>query len=582
MEPTEPVEALIARALAEHLPVTADEALALLQSPPTPDMGDYGLPCFTLAAALRRAPAAIAAQLQEQVALPPGVREARADGPYLNFFVDRPAVTAAVLRRIIRQADSYGRSDAGAGARIVVEYSSPNIAKHLGVHHLRSAIIGGALCRLFEFLGYEAVGLNFLGDWGTGFGKLIAAFERYCAGDASELSVSDLQDLYVRFSAEAGEDPGLEQAARDAFRRLEEGESAARRLWDAFKRVSLDEFERIYRMLGISFDRYTPESDYIEQIPGLLQRVRESGAARESEGALIVPLADEDLPPLMLQKSDGSSLYATRDLCAAEHRWDEFRFERSLYVVGNEQALHFDQLKAVLRGMGCPWADRMEHVSFGLMKFRDAETGRARKGSTRGGEMLLLDDVLREAVERAAQKLHENADRLEEDAPLGELAAQIGIGAVIFSDLSTRRARDVLFDWDKVLDFEGATGPYVQYAHARLCSILRKADRPVPPDVDFALLALPEEWALVRQLGDFPRRVRRAAADCEPFVIVGYLLDLCAEFSTYYSAGMREPARRVLCPDRELSAARLLLTQATRHVIRNGLRLLGMSAPERM
>jgi len=284
----------------------------------------------------------------------------------------------------------------------------------------------------------------------------------------------------------------------------------------------------------------------------------------------------------MVRKSDGASLYAARDIPAAEDRWDQHHFDQSLYVVGNEQSLHFSQLKAVLKRMGHEWADRIVHVNFGLIKFRDPETGQARVGSTRRGEAILLEDVLDEAVRRAQEKIEQNADRFTEGADLGELAAQVGIGAVVFRELSTRRTRDVVFEWDRMLDFEGDTGPYVQYAHARLCSILRKAGQPVTPEVDYARLAMPEEWTLVRHLERFPASVRRAAGDHEPSAVASCLLELCADFSTYYSAGMREPARRVLCGDAGTRAARLLLVDATRHVIRAGLEILGVATPDRM
>jgi len=506
----------------------------------------------------------------------------RAAGPYLNFFVDRARAAAAVLQRVRTEQGDYGSSDEGAGRRVVVEYGSPNIAKHLGVHHVRGADIGSSLCRIFRRLGYDVVSLNFLGDWGTAFGKLIAASELYGVEDPDRLTVSDLQGLYVRFSADAGQDPDLEQAARDAFRRLEQGEGRATALWSAFRKVSLEAFEHVYERLGVSFDRYSGESAYAGHLAEVAERALCVGAARESDGALIVPLDEQDMPPLMLRKSDGTSLYATRDICAAEHRWDQYRFDSSLYVVGNEQSLYFNQLKAALRALGHDWADRVEHVNFGLMKFRNPETGRTHIGSTRTGEIILLRDLLDEAVRRARDKIEENSERLDRDADIDELAEQVGIGAVKFSDLSVRRSRDALFEWDKALDFEGDTGPYVQYAHARLCSILRKGGRRVGDDADFALLALPEEWSLVRHLESFPRVLRRSGREREPSLIATYLLDLCSDFSTYYSAGMREPDRRVLCADDDLRAARLVLVDATRLVIRNGLELLGMAAPERM
>jgi len=573
---------LLAASLAPHLPLSAAQVEELLETPPSPDIGDFALPCFVLAKHLRRNPAQIAADLQRAVQLPDGIREARTAGPYLNFFIDRPAFIERVLKSIYRLGPAYGQGRAGEGGTVVIEFSSPNIAKHLGIHHLPSAAIGMALYRIYRELGYRCVRINFLGDWGTGFGRLIAAAERYGVGDPNRLSVSDLQELYVRYSREAAEDEQLQQAARDAARRLEQGDPRAVELWQAFKSVSLQEFRRIYEVLGIEFDVYMPESSFKDELPAVVERLRRRGVSVESQGAIIVPLGEEGLPPCIVQRSDGASLYATRDIAAAEHRWRQYQFEKSLYVVGSEQSLYFRQLKGVLRKMGYEWADRIEHVQFGLIKFRDPETGQARVGSTRRGEILLLEDVLNEALERARAKVAQNAERFEEGADLDELAAQVGIGAVIFSDLSVRRTRDVVFDWDRMLDFEGDTGPYVQYAHARLCSILRKAGQQVSEGVDFSRLSLPEEWVLLRHLERFPAAIRRAADENEPSVIAGYLLELCADFSSYYSAGMREPALRVLCPDEATRAARLLLVDAARHVIRKGLGLLGIAAPERM
>jgi len=573
---------VIARHAAECLPLDAAQVAELLETPPSADMGDYALPCFTLAKHLHKAPQQIAQELQEQLKLPEVVQEARATGPYLNFFLNRAVITSSVLTDIHHSGADYGRDDLGAGKTVVIEYSSPNIAKHLSVYHLRSAIIGNSLCKIFGRLGYRTVGINFLGDWGTGFGKLIAAFERYGGQDPEALTISQLQQLYVRFSRESDEKPELQQAARDAFRRLEQGEPEAVRLWEAFKAVSLSEFQRVYDMLGIRFDVFSGESLYNKKIPPRIEQMRQSGAAVESEGALIIPLDDADMPPCMVQKSDGASLYATRDICAAEERWRAYRFDKALYVVGGEQALYFNQLKAALSKLGHDWSDRIQHINFGLMKFADVETGKLTTGSTRRGVTILLDEVLEESVRKAREKIEENADRFEPGADWDALAAQVGIGAVIFSDLSVRRTRDVTFDWDKVLDFEGDTGPYVQYAHARLCSILRKAGQDVTDAVDFGRLNLPEEWTLVRHLQRFSQAIRRAADECEPSAVASYLLELCADFSTYYSAGMREADLRVLCPDDDTRAARLLLVDGVRHVIRNALELLGLAAPERM
>jgi arginyl-tRNA synthetase len=568
--------------LAQVLPLERAQVESLLAVPPDPKMGDYALPCFVLGGPMYRTPSAVAADLAARFRAGRAVLACEATGPYANFRVDRRAMTEHVLRQVLRAGDDYGRGDAGEGRTVVIDYSSPNIAKHLAVHHLRSAIIGRSLCLIFRAQGWRVVGVNHLGDWGTSFGKLIAAFERYPDLDPRAATVTDLQAAYVRFSREAKGNPALEDAARAAFQRLEQGDPAAAALWRRFKEISLAEFERVYEMLGVRFDHVTPESFYLPMVPDCLARLERAGLTRLSEGALIVPLDAFDLPPVMLRKSDGATLYITRDICAAQYRRNTFGSELILYVVGSEQKLHFAQLRKLLELAGHDWADAIEHVDFGLIKFRDPETGQPVKGSTREGAVVLLEDVLREGVQKARRKILDNVERLEEGTDLDELAAQVGIGAVMFSDLCVKRAKDVVFDWDRMLDFEGDTGPYVQYAHARLCSIQRKAGCAVDPAADCSLLTLPEEWALVRLIEDFPSRVREAAQTREPFAAANYLLELCACFSTYYSAGMREPERRVLCEDGALRRSRMLLVEAVRHVIRNGLALLGIAAPERM
>jgi len=568
--------------LAESLPLGREQIEGMLTAPPSAEMGDYALPCFALASALRRAPAQIARDLAGRFPVGQAVRKAVAAGPYLNLFVDRQVVTRHVLELVHRLGEGYGRSDGGAGGAVVIDYSSPNIAKHLAVHHVRSISIGRSLYRIFETLGYRCVGINHVGDWGTSFGKLIVAFESTDELDAETATVDDLQEAYVRVNQEIQADPSLEDEARRAFQRLESGEARAVALWKRFREVSLAEFEKLYGKMGVSFDGYSFESDCQKSVEAMLQRARGDGIAEESEGALIVKLDKYDMPPCMLQKSDSTSLYASRDICAAEQRWDEHHFEHAFYVVGGEQKLYFRQLRRALELMGHPWADRIEHVDFGLIKMLDAESGYGSKASSRTGDIVLLEDVLTEAIDRARQKIQENLDRFEEGADVEGMAAQVGLGAVVFSDLCVRRSKDVTFDWDRMLDFEGDTGPYVQYAHARVSSILRKAGQEAEPGADFSLLSLPEEWALVRLVEDFPARIQAAAENREPSVIANYLLELCALFSTYYSAGMRQPQRRVLCDDAETRAARLLLVSAVRHVIRSGLWLLGMDAPERM
>ncbi len=559
-----------------------EEIAGLLEVPPDPQMGDYALPCFAFAKQMKKAPAGIATELAGCISPPSGITKMRAAGPYLNFHVNRPELFSEILCGIHEKGSAWHRTEKGKGETVVIDYSSPNIAKHLGVHHLRSAIIGRSIYRIFEAAGYRCIGINHLGDWGTSFGKLIAAFQRYGGLSAEKASVSDMQNYYVRFSNEAMKKPELEDLARDAFRKLENGDPDATALWKQFKKVSMAEFERIYGILGIEFDEYMPESFYLVMAESLLKRLKKAGIATESEEAVIATLEDENLPPLMLKKKDGATLYATRDLCAAEYRWTNYRFRHCLYVVGGEQKLHFLQLTAVLKKMGYKWADRIEHIDFGLLKFIDSETGRANKGSTRTGDTILLEDVLKNGIEKARRKIEENAEKLSEQTNAEELAAQIGTGAVIFSDLAVKRTKDVIFDWDRMLDFQGDTGPYVQYAHARLSSILRKAQMPVSPDADCSILQMPEEWRLVRMLEIFPLRINQASEKREPSIIANYLLELCKLFSTYYSLGMREPDKRVLCEDKNTLAARLLLVNGIKTVIASGLQLLGMDAPQRM
>ncbi len=576
------VKKTIAESLAAYLQIDPGQAEDMLSTPPDPGMGDYAMPCFTLAGQFKKSPAEIASELSLTLAPPPGVEKIAAAGSYLNFFVDKARLFQEILSDI-RLRDFTGRTSRHARTKtVVIDYSSPNIAKHLGVHHLRSAIIGRSLYRIFEAGGYRCIGINHLGDWGTSFGKLIAAFERYGGISPENASVSDLQDIYVRFSREAEEKPELLDTARAAFKRLEDGDPEATRLWKQFKKVSMEEFERIYKMLGIEFDACTPESFYLTMTGDLVERLKNRGIAVQSEDALIVELEESGLPPLMLEKKDGTTLYSTRDLCAAEYRWTNYRFEYCIYVVGGEQKLHFQQLKAVLSRMGYKWCDRIEHVNFGLLKFLDPDTGKAVAGSTRKGETVLLEDVLRTGIGKAKEKIGENIKKLPPHTDLEELAEDIGSGAVVFSDLAVRRNKDVVFDWDRMLDFQGDTGPYVQYAHARLCSILRKAGADVIGDADCSLLKLPEEWALVRMLENFPLRIAQAAEAREPSIIANYLLELCKLFSTYYSLGMKEPRKRVICEHKGTLHARLLLVDAVRNVISDGLYLLGVKAPERM
>ena len=564
-----PFIADIASRLATLTPLDADAIASALTMPPDETMGDYSLSCFALAKTLKKRPNDIAAELAVKITAGDFILEAKATGPYLNFFVRKDAFIAWTLETIRTQAERFGHSDEGNGRTVVVEFSSPNIAKHLGVHHIRSTMIGHALDRIHRALGCNVVAINFLGDWGTQFGILIAAYKKWGGEEVFEGdAVSNLTDLYVRFNQEAESHPSLRDEGRAWFKKLEDGNPEAVTLWKRFREVSLAAFEQVYRRLGVSFDVVSGESGYDKLMPDTIRRLEEKGLAKLDEGALIVDLKRHKMPAVLLRKSDGATLYDTRDIAAAEDRHQKYRFARMIYVVGGDQKLHFRQIFKVLEMMGHAWAKDCVHVDFGIIRLKGVG-----KMSTRRGEVIMLKDVLREAVQRVCRTIEEkNPGLADKDA----IAEAVGIGAVVFNDLKRRRIKDVEFDWNAILSFEGETGPYVQYAHVRLCSILRKYGKPVSDTVDFSLLKEPEEFALAKALATFGSVIRHAADACEPSVVVQYLLDLCGRFSNYYHK------HKVIGTDPQLTAARILLVDALRQTIANGLALVGISAPEEM
>ncbi len=550
----------------------ADAADAMLEIPPDPALGDYAFPCFTLSKTLKKAPAAVAADLAGRFRPSSAVRGARAVGPYLNFTVDRARLAEVVLKEVAAQGERYGSSDVGGGRSVVIDYSSPNIAKHLALHHIRSITIGGTLYRLFQALGYRSVGINFLGDWGTNFGQLIVAYKRFGAPEMLERdAVENLNKLYVRFHAEAKNNPSLEDEARAWFKRLEDGDAESRALWQRFKDASLAEFMRVYEMLGVRFDEFSGESLYNDKVPATIQRLQERGLTQMSEGALIVDMEPYKMPPVLLRKKDGATLYETRDICAAEDRFTRYRFGRMIYVVGSEQRLHFRQVFKALELMGYEWAARCVHADFGLIRLKEGRM------STRAGKVILLEDVLNEAVGRVEAIVRENdTEKALGEEQIKSIARDVGIGAVVFADLSSRRVKDIVFDWNDILNFKGETGPYLQYTHARICSIQRKYGRPAETDVDFSALADDVSLAVVKALENLPREIRRAADTCEPSVISTYLLRLAGALNTFYHE------HRVLADDERLARARILLIDGVRQALANGLALLGMKAPARM
>jgi len=545
-----------------------DVALAVT-TPPDPALGDYAVGCFPVAKALRANPAELARRAAAAFQPTDLLAAATAAGPYVNLRADR----GALYRHLFARALGGGLIPAvGAGKTICVDYSSPNIAKHLAYHHIRSTVIGQALVNIHRALGYRVVGINHLGDWGTSFGMLLAGCHRY--GVPEPLSVTALNELYVRYQTEAKKDPALEDEGRAFFKKLEAGDPELRALWQRIREVSLAAFQEVYDLLGVRFDEVRGEAAYEPDIAKVIALLESKGLATISDGALVVDLAAEGMPPLILRKADGTTIYATRDVAAAMYRWENFHFERSLYVVDKGQSLHFKQLITTLKKAGFDWADRMEHVPFGLVRLGGKKT------STRAGRVVLLKDVIDEATTRVAALLKEtNPDLPPADAET--VARDVGVGVVVFANLVAQREKDVDFEWEDVVSLHGDAAPYVQYAHARTASILRRGGVAAPDlaAADPAPLARDEEWALAKLLCELPDETARSGETDEPHVLCRYLLDVCAAFSRWYTLGNQDPSLKVLAADAATARARLALNAATGAVLAQGLAMLGLKAP---
>jgi arginyl-tRNA synthetase len=556
-------------AIANALNAPAAEVEAQIK-PAEPQHGDLSFPTFALAKAQKKAPPAIAGALAQQLKLP-GLAIA-ATGPYVNARFELQPFAREVISQARDEGARYGSGERGRGKTVAIDYSSPNIAKPIGFHHIRTTLLGHAIANLYRAQGWRVEGINYLGDWGKQFGLVAVGFAEY-GNPARRGDIAHLVEVYIKANERAGKDPEFDERARAFFRRMEDGDAEALALWREMRDVSLVAFKKIYDRLGITFEHYDGESLYQGKMDAAIDEVRRTVGVKESEGALIVDMPyPEGEPPVLLKKKDGSTLYATRDLAAAEDRYRRFHFDRSLYVVATDQSLHFKQLFRVLTAMKKPWADRCVHVNF----------GRIGRMSTRKGQIVLLNDVLDEAKNRAMEKVRENlaAGRIVTDDP-DLLAEQIGLGAVIFGDLKNRRTTDYTFDWDQVLDFEGHTGPYLQYAHARTASVLAKGGG-APIEYDATLLALPEEQAVIRMVARLPIAMLEALDQDEPSIVARHLLDVATAFSRWYTLGNQDRDKRILVEDGKLKAARLALTDAVRITLANGLKLLGIAAPENM
>ncbi|HEL9647269.1 TPA: arginine--tRNA ligase [Streptococcus suis] len=557
---------VIAERLAAILPSLEVEAIYnLLEKPKSSEMGDIAFPAFSLAKVERKAPQAIATDIVEKLDTT-GFENVVATGPYVNFFLDKAAISHQVLTDVITEKDQYGQLNIGQGRNVTIDMSSPNIAKPFSVGHLRSTVIGDALANIHEKLGYKPIRINHLGDWGKQFGMLIVAYKLWGDKAAVEADpISELLKLYVRINAEAEEKPELDEEARQWFKKLEDGDPEAHELWQWFRDESLVEFNRIYDKLDVTFDSYNGEAFYNDKMDEGIQILEEKGLLQESKGARIVDLESYNLPPALIMKTDGATLYITRDMATAMYRKRTYDFVKSIYVVGQEQINHFKQLKAVLKEMDFDWSDDMTHITFGLV------TKDKKKLSTRKGNIILLEPTLDEAISRALTQIEAKNPDLENKE---EVAHAVGVGAVKFYDLKTDRDNGYDFDLEAMVSFEGETGPYVQYAYARIQSILRKANFVPSAENDYKL-ADAESWEIIKHIQNFSNVVERAGDKFDPSLIAKYAINLAQAFNKYYAH------TRILdeSPERD---SRLALAYATGLVLKEALRLLGVKAPEKM
>ena len=546
---------------------TMEGVAGFLETPPNPEMGDFAFPCFKLSKTLRMGPPVIAGKLQSALASDEIIDHVECVGGYLNFFLHKTGYAQSIVEKVLEQKEKYGSSDEGQGRVICIDYSSINIAKRFHIGHLSTTMIGNALYKIYEHLGYKCVGINHLGDWGTQFGKMIAAYLKW--GNREEVEkngVDALTALYVRFHQEAEKDPSLEDEGRLWFKKIEDNDPKATEIFNWFKEITLKDAQRVYDMLGVKFDSYAGESFYNDKMQPIIDELREKGLLVESQGAYVVDLEEDNMPPCLILKKDGATLYATRDIAAAFYRKKTYHFYKDLYVVAYQQNLHFKQWFKVVEKMGYEWSKDLEHVPFGMVSYE----GRAL--STREGYVVYLDELLNRAVEKAREIIEEKSPNLPDK---DKVARQVGIGAVVFFDLFNNRIKDIDFRWDRALNFDGETGPYVQYTHARCCSLLAKAGE-LDAEADYAALENPAAQEVVRTLERFPEVVSEACHRNEPSLVTRYAVELASNFNRFYYEN------RILTEDAAQSKARANLTAATASCLRTALSLIGVEAPEKM
>lgn len=544
------------------------EVEELIEIPPNYDMGDYAMPCFKLAKAFRKSPNIIAEEIVKLMQENEYFEKIQNAGPYVNFFTNKEKLAQSVLTEVFEEKEKFGATNVGKDRNVIVEYSSPNIAKPFHIGHVRTTVIGHALHNIYKFLGFNTIAINHLGDYGTQFGKLIVAYKKWGDRETIESNpIPELLKLYIKFHDEAEEKPELEDQAREWFSKLEKEDPEAKELWTWFREVSLKEFNRVYDMLNIKFDSYTGESFYSDKMPRVVDMMKEKGLLKKSEGAEIVDLESYDMPPALIKKSDGSTLYITRDLAAAIYRKETYDFYKNIYVVGSEQKLHFQQWFKIIELLDFDWADSCEHIYFGMVNLEEGTL------STRKGRVVFLEDVLKKAVERTEEIIEERNPNLENKE---DVAKQVGIGAIIFQELYHNRIKDYTFSWERTLSFQGETGPYVQYTHARANRVLEKAQCNIDTNINYELLTNDEAVEVVRLLETFPKVIINAMEKNEPSFITRHITEIAKGFNRFYHECP------ILVEDEDLKQARLLLVFATKTVIKTGLSILGIEAPNKM
>ena len=564
----------VAQELAKCLPELELAQIAEgIEIPKEKTMGDYAFPCFRLAKTLRKAPNLIAQDVAAKLEGSEILEKVQAVGPYVNMFLNKTWRAQFILGQVDEAAaagKAYGASTVGEGKTVVMDYSSINVAKPFHIGHLRTTVIGNSISRMLQFMGYKTVSINHLGDWGTQFGKMVVAYRKW--GNPEEVEqkgVRGLLELYVKFHEEAEKDPELDEIARATFTSMEQGDEEALALWKLFVDISLKEVSRVYDMLDVKFDSFLGESYFFTRTDELISILKEKNLLQESEGAQIVDLSEENMPPCIVLKKDGSTLYATRDIAAAMYRKDTYDFDKCLYITGMEQILHFSQWFKVCEKTGFPWSKDLVHIPYGLVSLEGG------KLSTRGGNVIFLEDLLHEAVQKTKEIMMEKNPDLEN---MDQVAQQVGVGAVVFHDLFNNRIKDVTFSWDQVLNFDGETGPYVQYTFARASSVLRKAqwDPAKQEAIDMSLLTDEYSQEILKLIENFPKRVEEACQKWEPYMITRYTVALATAFNKFYHENS------IMNAEENVKKARLKLTYVVTQVIKQGLYLIGVQAPEKM